>query len=171
MPLGGLNVARDTQRYRQSRFRPRKVPTCGHPASHATLCQKIRRYPIPLLNPCSAPLGILRTEHGSGELKEIEPDPPVVDEVPVKRNPLSSLDGYLTAWIFEAMAARVLLGWLTPDVVPFLNRLQRRHNFDSDCHRTVLMMYPPFMCPTYKELHEVFVSCIFRSTPANSSSN
>ena len=35
---------------------------------------------------------------------------------------LGFLDRYLTAWIFAAMVACVLLGWLVPATVPFLNR-------------------------------------------------
>ena len=35
---------------------------------------------------------------------------------------LSFLDRYLTGWIFAAMVVGIVLGWLVPGVVPFLNR-------------------------------------------------
>jgi len=40
----------------------------------------------------------------------------------LKKSRLSCVDRYLTAWIFAAMALGVMLGWLAPGVVPFLNR-------------------------------------------------
>lgn len=36
---------------------------------------------------------------------------------------LAFLDRYLTLWIFIAMGLGVMLGYLVPDVVPFLNKL------------------------------------------------